>query len=338
MLAFGRRLRRPKPAPLLGTVFGLRSRSLYVRGKKLDHPLIHEDNLKLRQRVIQLLLSAYSVMQEGNIIFVCGGNKESDMRPKFQAFCAQNYPEFDIFFPEYAMNDFFASGGTRKFNIADFEILIGELSHAIVLFPEAPGSFAEAGYFSVIPSLAFKTILAMDSQWQGHDSFFSMGPAMKINQNSRFREVMQIPYSTPEFDGIVRRINRFPIAKNKKHLKFARFKDLTTYEVFCLVYKCFKIMRIATINDIIFIFRALFRSQFSIAKVKQLASILVGAKYLSRIGEFGHYYVNRRKADLLHIRTGFSEDESEIVLELANIYENVDGEFLRLIEESSDAA
>ena len=107
----------------------------------MDHPLIHEVNLNLRRRVIQLLRSAYSVKRKGNIVFACGGNDPGHMRTRFRDYCKEHHPEFEIFFPEFAMKDCFATGDEEQFDIADFEALIGELSHAIVLFPEAPGSW-----------------------------------------------------------------------------------------------------------------------------------------------------------------------------------------------------
>lgn len=165
----------------------------------MDHPLIGENNAKLRLRVIQLLRSAYSVMRNGNIVFVRGGNCPGHMRQQFRAYCETQQPTLQIFFPEFAMKSYFSERFVKPFNLAEFEEIVAELSHAIVLFPEAAGSYAETGYFCVRPKLANKTILVLDKQWQSRDSFISMGPALKFNAASRFRDIIQLEYTSPDF-------------------------------------------------------------------------------------------------------------------------------------------
>lgn len=113
----------------------------------MDHPLLSQEQSDLRRRVVQLLRDAYSSHKSGNLVFVCGGNQPETMRIRFAEHCKIKHPELEIFFPEFAMKDYFSEEAADQFDIADFETLIGELSHAIVVFPEAPGSFAETGYF-----------------------------------------------------------------------------------------------------------------------------------------------------------------------------------------------
>lgn len=325
------------PGLRLGTDCGPRSRPLKVRGKRLDHPLLHDANKGLRRRVIQLLRNAYNVRREGNIVFVCGGNDPDHMRPRFRDYCKSNHPEFEIFLPEFAMKNYFSAPDSEQFDIANFEELVAELSHVIVLFPEAPGSFAETGYFSAMPKLAQKTILAMDSRWQGHDSFISMGPAKKINEVSRFHGIIQTPYENPAFADIVKRVKRIEFSKTKKSLAIGAFSDASTYEKFCLIHKCFDILSIATIDDVIYVLRGLFKNNLSTSAIAQITSILVGASYLKQIGEYGHYYINRDKGDLLTTRTGFAGEESGISLELASIYNSGDQDFLSILEDAKNA-
>ncbi len=92
------------------------------------------------------------------------------MRVRFRAFCDQHADEIDIFFPEYAMENYFQEMSEEPFNIAQFEEIVGDLSHAIVVFPEAPGSYAETGYFSKVSNLYKKTVLALDAPRQKSDS------------------------------------------------------------------------------------------------------------------------------------------------------------------------
>jgi hypothetical protein len=280
----------------------------------LDHPLILEENSKLRRRVIQLARSSYSVKREGNIVFVCGGSGPTDMRTRFRDYCFKHHPDFEIFFAEFAMRNYFSNGHREQFDLAAFEELVGELSHAIVLFPEAPGSYAETGYFSAVDKLASNTILAMDAHWQGKDSFISMGPARKIGAVSRFDPVIQTPYKQPAFEDIASRVLRFPFSKTMKQLAVDTFRALSTYELFCLLHKCFSLLTIATIDDILFLVNGIFSGQISKPKIKHITSVLVGANYLIEIGTYGHYRADKTKGDLLKLRTGCAHEEASILV------------------------
>lgn len=176
----------------------------------------------------------------------------------------------------------------------------------------------------------------MDAKYQSTNSFISLGPAVKINDKSRFRPNIHIRYNSPLFSDIIDKIKCVPLPSQRKSLLVKKFKDLSTYEVFCLLHKCFSMMRIATIHDILFIFKALFGS-FQADKVKQITSLLVGAKYLIPIGDYGHYYTNSGKKELLTLKTGYFEEEAEVLLELANVYNAGDPEFLGIIEGISHA-
>lgn len=260
------------------------------------------------------------------------------MRHKFKTYCENQHSEYEIFFPEFAMNNYFSNVEIEPFDIADFETLIGDLSHAIVIFPEAPGSFAETGYFSLHPMLSKKIILAMDAQYQSKDSFISMGPAVKINAASRFNPNIHIRYNSPLFSDVIDKIKRVPLPSQRKNLSLGKFKDQSSYEIFCIAHKLFSIMRIATIQDIIFVFKSLFGGHISDTKVKQITSILVGSNYLISVGKYGHYYANPQKKDLLTLKTGFSKDEKEVRLELLSIFNSGDVEFLHMIESINNAA
>lgn len=127
---------------------------------------------------------------------------------RFKDHCLQNLPDFQIFLPESAMKNLFSGEVAEPFDIADFETLVGELSHAIVIFPEAPGSYAETGYFSAVQPLAKRSILVSDLKYQRDDSFISMGPAKKIGSLSLFQPIIQLDYAAPDFDVVTERIKR----------------------------------------------------------------------------------------------------------------------------------
>lgn len=301
----------------------------------MDHPLLNNRNKALRQRVIQLLKDGYNVRRNGNFVFVCGGNNNTDMRTLFREYCKEKHPEFEVFFPEYAMKNYFSSHGSEPFDIADFESLIADLSHAIVLFPEAPGSFAEVGYFSALDSLARKTILALNLNYQGADSFISMGPAKKFEKLSLFSGTMQIDYKNPDFSQIIKRIKRIGLNSKLMAMPDDAYSKLENYQKFCLIHKCFSILRFATIEDITFILRARYMSRVSENDIKQITSILVGSNYLINHGDFGHYGVNAEKDALLKAKLGRATEENNIRLEMLSI---CGGEFLGTILESEHAA
>ena len=235
------------------------------------------------------------------------------------------------------MTDYFSDEADDQFDIADFETLVGELSHAVVVFPEAPGSFAETGYFSLVPDLAKKTVLALDAKYQSKDSFISMGPAKKIANKSLYFPTLQISYEKPNFEEVVARIVRHSLHRNRVQLQITKYEEISSFFLFCLIHQCFEILSTATFADVVFMLRAIFGGVLSVPRVRQLASVLVGAKYLIRIGEFGHYYVNPSKKKLLKIREGKASLQSQILAELGTTYLSSDAEFLRILEGATNA-
>lgn len=298
----------------------------------MEHPLLGLDQKELRKRVTSLLRNNYSVARESNIVFVCGGNEDTHMRPQFRNFCEDQCTEFVFFQPEFAMESLFAHGMNAPFDISDFESLIGDLSQAIVIFPEAPGSFAETGYFSAKDDLAKKSILIMDAKYQKESSFISMGPAKKIGQLSMYGEIIQLNYEKPSYDWVITRLKERKTRRNLKALKWEQFKDLSKYELFCLISQVVHILSIATIEDIKFILRALFSGHLAETTVHQLTAILVGASYLEEASAFGHFKFNMEKETLLRVREGAKDDENEIRLQLAAIYQNESPDFKKLVE------
>ena len=259
------------------------------------------------------------------------------MRKRFKAYCEDRKVEFEVFFPEFAMPSYFEASLAGRFNIAEFEALISELSHAIVLFPEAAGSYAETGYFSAIQEIAEKTILVLDSQWQGQDSFISLGPAKKFDGASKFSSIIQMPYSSPDFDSIIKRIGRVKFSRNLKSIDLKKFSDLSTYEKFCLIYKICDLLTIMTTDDLIFMLKSIFLRGFQTQKVKQLISILVGSKHIESVGSFGHFRVAREGNHLMKISSERRSEETALRAELAAAYSKCGREFTAVIEEKSVA-
>ncbi len=203
----------------------------------MDHPLISDSQSDLRRRVIQLISKGYNVSRSSHIVFVCGGNDAHHMRQMFRIFCEGKKLPYDIFFPEFAMKDYFSGQVTEQFDIADFEQLVGKISHAIVVFPEAPGSFAETGYFSMIEELSKKIILVLDSAYQNRDSFISMGPARKIGRISLFEPDIMMSFNQPDFSVVVDRLARVSQSKTKRLMITDYSINEKEYDAFCLIFK-----------------------------------------------------------------------------------------------------
>jgi len=249
------------------------------------------------------------------------------MRTKFRVFAEAHIPNFQVFFPEFAMKDFFSNDEIEPFDIASFEETVGELSHAIILFPEAPGSFAETGYFSLQSDLVKKTILVLDADRQAGDSFISMGPAQKFAEKSVFRPILQISYSNPDFSSIQSRVTRHVPSNRQALVLPEKFKDLPKFELFCLIQKIVSLLEIARVDDIVFILRALFSSQISLPVTKKIISVLVGASYLEKIGSYGYYRCAGTKPILASIRDGFLGEDAAIKLEMSETLAYSDQEF-----------
>ncbi len=305
---------------------------LKVRGYGLDHPLRDDANKALRQRVIQHLKTGCSVKRAGDLIFVCGGNDAKHMRPKFTEYCRVNHPDLELFQPEYAMKDYFAAPGGAPFDLGTFERLIAELSHVIVLFPEAAGSFAETGYFAKDERFRSKTLLALNLHWQGDDSFISMGPSRLFNRGSRFSGTMQVAYDAPNFDQVVDRLRRYGFERNRKELNLEKFASLPPYDLFCLLLKMVDILGVATLEDIFFILRSVFAGKIKTTQVKEMMSVLVGAKYLEPVGGFGHYRIALGRTDLMPARDSLKIAENKIRFDLAAVYPGCSTDFLAILE------
>lgn len=304
----------------------------------MDHPLRSDTNKALRKRVVDFLREAFSVSRQSNIIFVCGGNAENSMRRKFQLEFPTLLPGFEFFEPEFAMKSYFTLGDNAPFDIAEFEELVGELAHAIVLFPEAPGSIAETGYFSAKDELAQKVVLAIDGARQRSDSFISLGPAKRIHDASIYQPNIQMDYSDPDFSIISNRIlERRPLNKNLKKFKIEKFSETPIFELFSLIEKLVEILVLATIEDIEYFLRSIYGGAISTPRVKKVVSILVGSKRLKSVGAYGHFKAVRGNEGFLQLRDGFKTDLVTLSVDISAALLSADHELKVLLERLGDA-
>ena len=304
----------------------------------MDHPLLNSTQAPLRRRMVHFLKNALVVQRSSNIVFLCGGNHSTHMRSHFRTYCEQHLPDYEVFLPEAAMGTVFSTDFSEPFDLADFEELVGAISYVIVVFPEAPGSYAETGYFSSKPNLAKKCILVMDSNKQDQDSFLSLGPAKKIAKQSKFHPNINLDYCNPHFDVIINRIRSRKTHTSRKVLLLEKFSDLSEYEIASVLHAIVSLCNIATYHDILYLARAIFRNRLSQPKVQHILSILVGAEYLQQVGCYGHLTVNSCKPQLTSIKNGFKNMESELRLSLASVFEEEgNSDFHEIVGASTNA-
>lgn len=294
----------------------------------MEHPLRSEKNKSLRRDFLSLIKNGHSIQRTSNIVFVCGGNNSKHMRRQFQGIFDEILPEFEFFEPEFAIDTYLELDDKIPFEITEFEALIGKLSHSIVLFPEAAGSYAETGYFALVAHLAEITLVALDSKFQKEDSFISLGPAKLIQDKSKFGSTIQLDYKSPDFNIIAERLkNRRPLNKNRRTLELSTFPKLDPYELFALIQTIVSILVIATIDDIISVLRGVFDGNVNTSQIKKITSILVGANFLNKTGDFGHLKANGDKGSILILKDGLKPKFDELTVGVSATFFDADPDF-----------
>lgn len=262
---------------------------------------------------------------------MCGGNDAAHLRTMFIEYCDKHQKDLQIFLPEYAMSSVLKSDVDEQFDLAEFEETVADLSHSVVIFPEAPGSWAETGYFSAVERVARSCILALNSKHQS-DSFILLGPALKIERSTIFRPNIQLDYSSPSFDGIIAKIKSRNFSDVKKKLVIDDVSKLSAYELCGLICGIVDLLTCATINDILYFFTVITGNRFKKNRIRYYTSILVGAKFLKVFGDYDHMYINRDKSMMVYTVDGYRSQESLLKIELVDMYESEFEEFSRIVK------
>lgn len=285
----------------------------------MEHPLRASKHLEKRKRLTELLKSKYDLIRQDSIVFVCGGNRPRDARNRFLKIAPTILKEYDFFTPESALKNNWQVGD-GPFELTRFEELIAEISLAVVVFPEGPGSFCETGYFAAKQNINKKTLLALNSKFQSEDSFISTGPVHLVNEFSDFRPTQYINYKG-NFSEVIDRIKKRKPEKHRKAINALKYKDLTFLEKLGLVQKVVDLLAFATADDIYFVFRSAFNSHISEHEISALIAILRGSNYFLVAQPYGHLFINRTKPSFLEIRSGAKGSETEIRFLVAELAE-----------------
>ncbi len=272
----------------------------------------------MRSRVLKLLKEGYLYPGRSNIIFVCGGNNADHMRPRFTDYCVKNESEYLLFQPEYAI-DFAHSLSDEPFNLSSFEKVIGQLSLAIVIFPEAPGSFAEAGFFSAFEDLAVKSLLILDQDRLDQDSFLSIGPGKLIGDKTRYHPQIQMKYSSPDFALILKRITERDKVSRRKKFPDTTWSKTSYFDKFSIVYCIYNMLEVSTIEDVFYICKGLFSGRSDISQIREISSILLGAGLIFSHGDAGEFSATGIDRINCATRDGYNEERNSIKVEVLSL-------------------
>ena len=100
-------------------------------------------------------------------------------------------PDINVVLSEQLWEDGFDS----KIDLLTFEEFLAEVSDAIILFVESPGSFCELGAFAYADSLfSDKMIVVLDEAYRNSRSFISTGPVLKASDNGSKVVYAEIKY------------------------------------------------------------------------------------------------------------------------------------------------
>jgi hypothetical protein len=249
------------------------------------------------------------------------------MRPKFFEYVNKEMGNVLPLFPEHALAHHIGRDGFKFTDLSNFEKLIGDACFCIVMFPEAPGSFAELGMFSVLDELNKKTLACLDLKYQADDSFISTGPIAILDSVSSFKPALQMPYENPNFDLIKGRIESRKTVKwkNKYKIPSKPWSELGTYHKLVIIIYVIKFLRIATRRDIEFLIRSITGNQPESEQISQLLLILLGCQVLkeTECDDNDFFSLNGNPSSFY----SYSEGNADEVAELADeIFQLIDAD------------
>lgn len=288
----------------------------------MPHPFTNPESKGLRDRVSALVQNGLHRTAATNIIFVCGGDGEKHLRPKFIEYMAVEMLSYRPFRPEAAQEDFFEQDQENNLNLSVFEELVSNLSLGIVLFAESPGSYAETGLFSALDNARRKTLVIMDADLQGPGSFLAFGPVAVISNKSRLGAALQLSYEKPNFDLIKQRIeSRLPVRGSFRAIGSKDFSELLPIEIMALTWFYVDLLRVCSIEDLVYCFNSAFNGHAGIEKIKEILSVLVGAGLVVRDGPIGLVRLSDDATRLVEPSAAYVKRLQTLHIEIADIIE-----------------
>ncbi len=226
-----------------------------------------------------------------SFIFLCGG-KISDNRQNFlscrdlfYSYIKQNECSFSekVVLAEKVFEYFEHSSYQDLLN---FERDLAELSALTILFSESPGSIAELGSFSVLNTIREKLLVVMHQDDAHHESFIWRGPVSFLKNfaqkngnddpitiyNWQRKKDVDGNISIESFDDAIDLSEAVELIINKCP-KTVGFKKDQLGHIMLLIICSLKIIRLATLEEVIFILKK-FKINAEQKSVKQYLSLL----------------------------------------------------------------
>lgn len=169
------------------------------------------------------------------LIFLCGG-ANSKSRYYLSRYIEKHHHKFLTF---YADDVWKILSEREDLNALQMEDKLAQLSDAVIIVAESPGTFTELGAFSLSDKLRKKVLPILDKKYKDEDSFINTGPIRWVNKDSKFKptiytDLISILQSAKELD---KRLNKIKfredifdienIGNSPKHLLFLIFDLLT---------------------------------------------------------------------------------------------------------------
>ncbi len=245
----------------------------------------------------QLLASLRQVFKEKRvyhrrknrfIMFVCGGTLdggELSLRKQFVVWAETNLPDFVCLLAEDALKDSFAQEGRQFVNLAKFESILADVADCVLIFPESPGSFAEAGFFSNSKVIRAKTLVINPLQLQTSESFLNLGPIDTINSFSFLKPTVLLNAS--DFTPIRSRLqDRVRWPEHRERLPYLRFTEFDFKQKLLVVFEVLRLLRLATLKTLRIVLRACFDAAPQNSELTHILRILLAAKFIRREAEY----------------------------------------------------
>jgi len=288
----------------------------------LSHPVTLPENKGVRDRLTQLVKNGLHRTAATNIIFVCGGDQDHHLRPRFIEYMLNEMPAYRPFRPEAAQSDYFEQDHEDTLNLSQFEELVSDLSLGIVLFAESPGSYAETGLFSALQHARKKTLVVLNAEHQGAGSFLAFGPVAVIAHSSRLGAAIQMDYANPQFELIKLRVeDRLKVANSRRAIGDKEFSDLDSIELMALIWFYVDILRACSFDDLMFVFNSAFKAHASEQRIKQILSVMVGAGMIEREGPLALVRVCDHSVSLTAPSAAYKARQDELALEITDLIE-----------------
>jgi hypothetical protein len=152
----------------------------------------HPSYVPLRDRLISRFQSQpYILRSTKPLIFLCGANK-SLPRENLANYFRKKHPDKFIF---YADDVWTLISKHSDLNALQMEDQLAQLSDAVIILAESPGTFAELGAFSLNAKLRKKLLPIIDKKHQDEHSFINTGPVRWVDKDSKFKPTIYVDFS-----------------------------------------------------------------------------------------------------------------------------------------------